>query len=485
MDREGPVNNRLIPRRVPLLAEEQRQAVHDGALSLLNQVGVAVDSYDLRMQLARHPGVSLREGRVCFRPELVEELLSRPKPRPWEPEQAEQVQLRVGCCASHIVDPATDELRPLSWADLVEATRLVDAMHTLGVSGHAPGFPQDVPHEMRALAEYLIGALYCRWGGTFTASCPLRAYDYYLRMNEVMGVRSSLPLYVVSPLRLSGESLAAILQLIDRVDCYSVSSMPVMGATAPILIPAAFMQALAEAFAGLSVLKLLRPDAQVSFDFMVFPMDMKHGSIVYGSPEMSLCEMFRLEMAAFYGLDSISTRSIRSMSKRPDLQAAMERTGSAVAGVLMGSRSFFGAGMLSVDEVFSPEMLVIDREIADYAARFARGIDCGSEAMSVESVLAGVTQGTFIGTEATLRHFRDTYWLPKLSERRMLSGWLAGGGEDMRARARSEVQRLLSAYDFELPREKAKALWELYAKAAHELVGSDGLPQGVRGPRAG
>lgn len=473
---------RVVPIKAPLLSESQRQAVHGGALALLERVGLKVESPELREELARHQGVRIDAGRAYFEPDLIEKLLQRPQPQPWRPAEGERIHLSSGCCANHIVDPDTDQIRPITWDDLIRGVQLIDAMRGLDVSGHTPGFPQDIPAEMQALGEYVIGALYGRWGGSFTAPCSLAAYEYLLRMNEVMGVETSLPLYIISPLKLMGDSFEVIRRFLGRVRRYSSSSMPVMGATAPIFIPAAFMQSLAESFGGLAVIKLLRPDAEVSFGFMAFPVDMKYGSIVYGSPEMNLCDMFRLEMAAFYGKEPGGTRSIRSMSKRPDLQAAMERAGSAVAGVLMGSRSFFGAGMLSVDEIFSPEMLVIDREIADYASRFARGIEVGQEAMTITSVAEGTAAGDFMGLDSTLSHFRETYWLPKLSERRMLNGWLAGGGEDMRERARAEMNRLLGTYDFELEPAKARALRQLYAEAAQEIVGGSGLPEGRSQP---
>ncbi|MHB0878523.1 MAG: trimethylamine methyltransferase family protein, partial [Anaerolineae bacterium] len=474
--------DRVVPVKQPLLSEAQRQAIHDGALALLDRVGLQVESADLRQALAGQPGVSVDGNWVRFRPALIESLLQRPEPDAWQPAAGHRIHLGSGCCASHVVDPDTDEIRPITWDDLVGCVQLIDAMHGLDVGGHCPGFPQDVPADMQALAEYVIGALYGRGGPSFTAPCPLEAYEYLIRMDEVLGRETNLPLYVISPLRLMGDSYEVVRRYIGRVKHFSVGSMPVMGATAPIHLPSAFMQSLAEGFGGMATIKLLQPEAEVSWGFMAFPLDMKYGSIVYGSPEMNLCDMVRLEMAAFYGRSGGGTRSIRSMAKRPGIQAAMERAGSAVAGALMGSRSFFGAGTLSVDEVFSPEQLVLDREIADYAGRFAQGVSVTDADFDIGEVEAGATGGDFMGRESTLNHFRQAYWLPRLSERRMLNGWLAGGADDIRDRAREEMRRLVSAYDFQLPSEQARALRLLYREAAESLVGGSGLPAGRAEP---
>jgi trimethylamine--corrinoid protein Co-methyltransferase len=468
----------LVQIQRPLLSDEQRQAIHFGALRTLEEIGIEVASAALQRQLAVFSGVDVKGGRVCFSGELIERLLDRPDPRPWEPPENHRIALNTGNGLFHTVDLETDLIRPMTWNDAIQGTRLADAMRAADVYGGCPGTPQDIPSEMYALAEYTLGALYSRNGGSFVSPCSLTAYEYLLRMHEVMGQDMSLPLYVLSPLRLAGESLDVVLHFLPNVRRFSASSMPTVGATAPIYIPAAFMQSLAESFAGLAVIKLLRPDAEVGFGYAIFPIDMKNGVMSYSAPEMSLWDMVRLEMAAFYGHPTTSGRFIRSMAKRPGVQAAAEKAASAVAGALAGVRMFNGAGKLSNDEVFSAEMLVIDREIADYAERFVWGIDLAPETFDLAVIEKGIGEGVYLGLESTVAQFRQTYWQPRLMERSQLSGWFAGGEEDMRARARAEVRRWMSLYDYELDADRAKALRQLYRAAARDIVGDTGLPRG-------
>jgi len=471
-----------VPTKQPLLSDQQRQTIHDGALRILDDIGLEIESDALRQSLAGYGGVRVEGSRAYFDGQLVEDLLERPEPKPWRPPTEERIMLGSGGGMFHIVDPETDAIRPMTWDDAIEGTRLVDGMHVVDVHGSCPGTPQDISTEMYTLAEYVIGALYGRDGGSYVSPCGFTAYEYLFRMYEVMDREPSLPLYVISPLRLSGESLELVVHFLPEIKRFSVSSMPMLGATAPIHVPSAFMQSLAESFGGLAVIKLLRPDAQVHFGFGAFPIDMKYGSMVYSSPEMNLCDMVRMEMAAFYGTNPFSGRFIRTMAKRPGVQAAAEKAASAVAGAMAGARYFSGAGKLSLDEVFSPEMLVIDREIADYAERFARGIDVSEEAFEVSIVSEGVEAGSFFGLGSTVDCFRETYWFPKLMERRMLGAWLAGGQQDMRDRARDEMRRLLASYGFSLAQEKAEALRELYREAARVIVGGSGLPEGRQEP---
>jgi trimethylamine:corrinoid methyltransferase-like protein len=89
------------------------------------------------------------------------------------------------------------------------------------------------------------------------------------------------------------------------------------------------------------------------------------------------------------------------MAKRPGVQAAAEKGASAVVGALAGSSSFMGAGTLSLDEVFSPEQLAIDREIADYALRVAQGFEFDADKLSVEIIAACAEDGAFLAHDST------------------------------------------------------------------------------------
>jgi len=450
----------LTPRLSRLLTGDQLADMHRAALELLETVGFLVEDQRLLSILSGIAGVELHNDRLCLKPWLVEKHLEAYRQELASQDRVslrpDRIHLDTGCCASHIVDLETDEIRPISTVDLIEATKLTDALHSEGVSGHAPGFPQDVPPALRALAEYRIGSEYTRWGGDFVAPCSIQGLEYVYEMHQVMAQPFGMTLYVVSPLKIIGHSLQSALHFLDRVDHFSVSSMPTMGATAPIHFIGAFVQAIAEVVGGFVVLKLIRPDAPVGFSIMSFCFDMKYTTATYGSPEQNLCDLIRIPISAHYGMRDVSTRSIRTMAKRPSMQAAAEKAASAIVGALAGSRRFMGAGMLSLDEVFSPEQLIIDREIADYAQRVAVGFDFDQETLSLDIIREGVARGEFLSHDSTLNSYRSVYWMPKLFEHPMLQDWRARGEREVREEARQMVREKLRSYDFELALEKRR-----------------------------
>jgi trimethylamine:corrinoid methyltransferase-like protein len=464
----------LAPHLSCLLTEGQLEALHRAALDLLATVGLMIEDQHLRGLLSGLEGVRLRNRRLCLEPWLVEKWLEAYREdmgaQARAPLPSGRILLDAGCCANHIVDPETDEIRPITTTDLIEATQLIDSLHGEGVIGHAPGFPQDVPPALRALVEYRIGSEYTRWGGDFVAPCSIQGLEYIYEMHQVMGQPFGVTLYVVSPLKIIGPSLQSTLHFLDRADHVSVSSMPTMGATAPIHFIGAFVQAIAEVVGGFVVLKLIRPELSVSFSIMSFCFDMKYTTATYGSPEQNLCDLIRIPVSAYYGMRGVSTRSIRTMAKRPGVQAAAEKGASAIVGALAGSRSFMGAGMLSLDEVFSPEQLIIDREIADYAQRVAQGFEFDQERLSLDIIREGAAQGEFLSHDSTAANYRSIYWMPRLFEHPMLQDWRTRGEREVREEARRMVREKLRRYDFELASEKKGELERITQHARERLI---------------
>lgn len=472
-----PLSTRhLRPQLAPLLAQEELQAIHLAALQVLEEVGIAARHPGLRGLLAGRQGLSFREGRLHLAPSLVQshvdayraERLAQPAPPP-----GDAITLGTSCCAHYVVDLETDAVRPAVWQDAVQAIQLAEAMHDEGVTSSVPVVPQDVPPQMQALAEFLLSARYCRGGGQFVAPCSLEGLEYIYRMHQALGQPFDLPLFIVSPLQIDGDSLEAVLHFLGRAQSLSASSMPIRGVSAPIHLVGGFVQSLAESLAGLVILKEIAPGAPVSFGLDSFAFDMRETSISYGSPEMNLADMLKREIAAYYGMGHASTRSIRSMAKRPGVQAVAEKAASAMAGALAGSRHFFGGGQLAVDEVFSLEQLAIDREITDYAQHLVQGCDVGPDELSIEIIRQAVAAGgDFLGHPSTAASHRRAFWSPRLFEHSMVKAWQERGEPEARAAARARVRQRLAAYRGGLPAGKDAELTALYQEAWRKLAGA-------------
>ncbi|MBC8236313.1 trimethylamine methyltransferase family protein [bacterium] len=471
---------KCVPNLQPLLSQDQIQQMHQSALEILATAGIKIEHPRLIQMLTGQDGITIEDGWARLRPDVVDRYVNeqRQRARPFFHPKTSEIHCSAGGYASYTVDMETDEVRPITTTDLIQYTKLIHAMNDAGypISGSCPGFPQDVPPPMRPLAQYKIGAEYSKFGGS--ADIPSIPIAEYIReMQQVMGrlLRSSqpsasfsLPLYMVSPLRLQGDSLERILHFWDELSSISVSSMPMIGVSLPIFFPDAFVLAMAEVMGGYTILKLMGA-ANVSFSVNAHPFDMKYTTLTFASPEHNLCDLTQMEINRFYGISNPGSRSLRTMAKRPGIQAAAEKAASAIIGALAGSRSFSSGGVMALDELFSPEQLVIDCEIIAYVKRFIKGYEFSGLQMSIEDIREMSIRGNFLEHESTLKHYRDTYWMPQLFEHTMLKQWFEMGESDLRQRIKAIVHEMIQKHDFRLDESKQRQLNEIYEHAMLNL----------------
>jgi len=71
---------------------------------------------------------------------------------------------------------------------------------------------------------------------------------------------------------------------------------------------------------------------------------MNNGNVVFGSPEQILMDLIGVAVNQFYGNKAIhGVRSFRTMAKKVNVQAQVEKTASAAVGVLTGPGTLFTA----------------------------------------------------------------------------------------------------------------------------------------------
>jgi len=467
----------------------QPERIHETALSILREVGLEVAHESARRKMATE-GFRVSGDRVYFEPAVVEDYLAErrrrreveanERPASDLPSDDGKLHLTVGVYAHHVHDLDADRIAPYTSDKLVEMTKLVDVLEERNVHSPAPGYPMDVPPPLEPIAKYRIGALYSRHGAHPVDPISAESIPYVFEMAEALGQpMRSLPVYVFSPLRLAGESLDVVMQFREHLDGVHVGAMPAVGGTAPIMPFGALALAAAEVIGGFITLAVVT-GLTTDFGIGLHAFDLRHGTMVFGSPETYLFGQLNTEINEFYDSGrrperrhrGHATAGIHVRANFPGPQSAAEKATVMTAGALIGARWFNGAGILSVDEVFSAEQLLIDCEIRDGVERLIGGLNMGQGGYDwVAEVRAGVERG-FIATDSTLDHFRETYWHPRLFDR----GFLAAQGYDGRLklaeRAREMVRQYVARYDFELEASKRREVDRIWRKAQRELGGT-------------
>jgi len=473
-------SNRL--RLPPIFSTEQLTRLHAEALGVIERIGIKVTDGDLRDSLSRHSGVHFSQDRACIDRSLVDDMVDEHRRQmsgraPTEPdgpavpayvEPGEAIWLAAGSHGRWWHDPDADRVRPVTLADVLTATKLIHGLRRQRVVGSTCGVPQDVPGPLQAATQTYVSLRYAGrpvYGPAQSAEQMRPILDLY----EAAEQPCHWSMHVISPLRLEGNELDIVRAVHDRLAGLHISSMPMCGATAPLFVPGGLIVGIAEVLGAYVLARLLWPDLPVTFSIALLCMDIKRGGMVYGSPEHNLAEIARMEVNRFYGVQETATRSIRSMAKKPGVQASAERAASAVAGALAGSRMFSGAGLLSLDEVFSGLQLVIDCEIRDWAERFAAGVDFDEEALGLAAIDQVAASGEFLSHEQTLAQYQRMYWAPKLFDYGMTSAWLEGSEEDALDRARQMLHQTVEDYAYVPPQDVGRQLEMTYARLCQQL----------------
>ena len=459
------------PSILPPWPSSELEAILHDALSVLEEIGVECTHERVKHRLADWEGASVVNDRVRFTKDRVRDYLDVKQALSEEASDEDDAQFSLGGCWAGLnyCDPETQAVRSASSADAAQMARLWDAR---GLSGVVPLLPGDVPPALITLAAERIALTSSRYlGGRLTVTDPEEVH-FLIDMSLAAGRRYRLVQQVgISPLKLNAEGLETALQFRGNqdVDVYLAGFIPMAGATCPLDPRSALVQAVAEELALSIICTALDFPIQGS-DIRIEPFDFQFSTIVFGSPEWCLYRALALQMSAFLNGRPERGGRFRSVAKRPDAQAACERTASALWQALLGIRHFGAVGQLSIDEVFSPQQAVLDREILSYVKRVIAGIDFESGPVDpVALIREGVQAGDFMGIPDTTNRFREFYDFPDIFRHWNLGTWRSQGEPSILDEAWARAQEEIATSTFQLRDDQHREVDRIYEQATAYL----------------
>jgi trimethylamine--corrinoid protein Co-methyltransferase len=129
------------------------------------------------------------------------------------------------------------------------------------------------------------------------------------------------------------------------------------------------------------------------------------------------------------------------------------------------------AGWLENGMTAGYEKFVLDCEILGMLHTMLKGVDLSEEAQAMDSLRSVEPGGHHLGTEHTMRHFRDAFYRPELFDYQDVDMWEAQGSPSSVERAAAKVERMLAAYTApEIDPALVKALDEFIAARSAELL---------------
>jgi trimethylamine--corrinoid protein Co-methyltransferase len=224
-----------------------------------------------------------------------------------------------------------------------------------------------------------------------------------------------------------------------------IYSEPKAGATAPASLAGTLVVSNCEVLSGVALMQAVNPGAPVIYGSVATLMDMRTGSIAFGSPETGLLAACTTQMARSYGLPNM-TPGGRTDSKMPDEQAGYEKMRTALMAALAGASLGNMAGLLESNLVASFEQMVIDDEIIGTIERVNLGVDFDEDALALELIERVGPGGTYISQRHTMDRLRKEHYMPRASDRRYYASWARDGKRTMVDAAREKAKDIIRAH---------------------------------------
>jgi trimethylamine---corrinoid protein Co-methyltransferase len=444
------------------LSEEQLDAVHEGAMTVLEEIGTDVRHPEL-LDLLRGHGQSVDGERVRWDREFVMEMVAK-APSSFvlsgrNPDRA----VTLGGAGPVLTpvggSPFCSDLergrRDGTYDDHVELVKMTHAAGLLTCHQSGVVEANDLHEDTRHMdMDYSI----IRWSdkpyicyGTSgpkardaveLAAIACGGREQIERTPAVMGVVNPN-----SPLVWDFLMADALAEWAKAGQPIAITPFLLAGATAPITVAAGLALQVAEALSGTAIVQMLRPGTGCMFGSFFTAVDMRTGGPAFGTPESVLGTLAGGQLARRYGLPLRGGGGLCS-SNALDAAAAAETTMTLWATMLAGcDLVMHAAGWLEGGLTASYEKFVLDLELLKMFRLIGEGIDVDVEHFALDAVRAEGPGGMFLAADHTLAHFRDWLFMSPLFRSQAYVTWQKQGAPTTDQLATAEWKKLLDSYE--------------------------------------
>lgn len=450
----GRANATWPYRRV---TDAQCEALHRAALSVLERTGVRLE-LPRAVELLRGAGARVdADGIVRIPPELVDWALERAPhsftifDQTGEPAMVldgERTFYGPGSDCLNLLDHRTGARREPTMADVAAGISVVDALPNVDYVMSLL-LPKDVDdrvadrHQMRAMLTRTRKPIVLV---TYEAS---GCHDAVAMAEAVAGgsaalaARPFLACYVNTATGLlhNADALEKTIFLAER----GIPILYIPGSQAGVTGPATPAGAVADFWAGVLTGIVLAQVVKEGAPVMTKGwggggLDMKTMVYGYASPDQRATA---IALSRWADLPSFSLAGA-SDAKTVDQQAAAEAALTLAVESLAGPDVVHDLGYLESGLTYSFAQLAICDEIVGWLRHMGAPYDTSDEALALDVINDVGTDGQFLATPHTMRHFRELYY-PSLFERATYEAWRDKDGGTLSDRAGRRVDEILDA----------------------------------------
>ncbi len=472
-NRRGTAAIEQMPWRLPVntdrptepLTEDGVQAIHDGAMRILEEIGIEFLNEEA-LEIFKEAGCRVDGTNVRMGRDWVMEMLDHTPAQfditPRNPDR------RITIGGKHILfgnvssPPNYFDLEigkkvsgsRVQCANLLRLTQYFNCIHFAGgypvepVDIHASVRHLDVVHDKLVLTDKVVHAY----------SLGRERVEDVMEMVKIAGglneeeFAAKPHMYTninsTSPLKHDVPMIDGCLRCVRRGQAVIVTPFTLAGAMAPVTMSGAVTLSIAEALSAIALFQYVRPGCPCVIGTFTSNVDMKSGAPAFGTPEYMRATQMTGQMARFYGLPMRASGVCAA--NVPDGQAMWETSNSLWSAVQSGTNIVYhAAGWLEGGLVASPEKFVMDCEVLQMIQRYMEPevVATGPDDIAIDAIKEVGPQGHFFGIQHTQDRYEKAFYQPIVSDWRNFEAWEAAGGIWTAERAHRTFKDILNTFE--------------------------------------
>ena len=454
-----------IDRPTEPLGPEGIEAIHESAMRILEEIGIAFYNEEA-IGILREAGCTINGDNVRMGRDFVMEMVGQ-APRkftitPRNPDHTIEVGGRTMLFGNVSSPPNYWDMevgKKVSGTqrmcqDLLKLTQYFNCIHFAGgypvepVDLHAGIRHLDVLYDKLTLTDKVMHA-YCLGKERVEDVMEMVRIAGGLSHEEFEATpRMYSNINSTSPLKHDHPMIDGCLRLAQRGQAIVVTPFTLAGAMAPVTMAGAVAQSLAEALCAIALFQYVRPGIPCVIGTFTSNVDMKSGAPAFGTPEYMRSTQMTGQMARFYGLPMRSSGVCAA--NVPDGQAIWETSNSLWAAVQSGTNMVYhAAGWLEGGLIASPEKFVMDCEILQQIQRYMNPelSATGPDEIAIEAIRSVGNDGHFFGIQHTQERYSTAFYQPFLSDWKNFEAWEAAGGIWTAERAHRMFKEIVNSFE--------------------------------------
>ncbi len=466
--------------KLTVLSREQREMIYRSALEVLERTGNRLHSPEAVAILKKAGAMVSDENLVKIPSGIVENALLTAGKRQTLSDrtgkrviflEGDNVYFGPGSDNPNTMDLDTGERRTSVLNDVVQAARVGDALTNIdflmsfALASDIPNKNADCFHFEAMINNTTKPIVITAWDrkgleGIYEMACIVTGGEAEFRLNPFIILYEQPS----SPLKHSKNSLEKLVFCAEKGIPVLYASTPAIGAAGPVTLAGSFVLNVAEFLTALVITQEVKRGSTLVFGGGPTALDMSTTLFSYSAPETMLSLTVRKEMAEFLGFPAFNAGGF-SDSKCVDQQAALEAATSLLFAALAGGNLIHDVGYLESGMTSSLEMLAICDEQISLVKRYLQSFKVDKDSLCVDLINEVGPDGDYLGTDHTVRLFREELWTPSITDRNIFSNWLEQGSTTLKERAGEKVRHLLKNYTPQpLSAEVSKAVREITNK---------------------